>query len=81
MNYRQWKKNYKKKHGTNPPLEVDKRKQAKVMRRTLKQISYSNLTSIISGVFNGLAGVFKLISEGLLNVATQVQQVADSLGK
>ena len=30
MNYRQWKKNYKKKHGCNPPLEVDKRKQAEL---------------------------------------------------
>lgn len=36
MNYRQWKKNYKKKHGCNPPLEVDKRKQAKVSRKALK---------------------------------------------
>lgn len=26
MNYRQWKKNYKKRHGINPPLELDRRK-------------------------------------------------------
>ena len=27
MNYRQWKKNYKKKHGYNPPFEEDKRQE------------------------------------------------------
>lgn len=35
MRYRQWKKKYNKKHGCNPPLEVDKRKQAKVVRKAL----------------------------------------------
>ena len=30
MKYRQWKKNYKKKHGVNPPLELDKRKQRRL---------------------------------------------------
>ena len=39
MNYRQWKKNYKKQHGYNPPLEVDKRKQAKLVKRTIKELS------------------------------------------
>ena len=38
MNYRQWKKNYKKAHGYNPPLEADKRKQAKLARKTLKEL-------------------------------------------
>ncbi len=32
MKYRQWKKNYKKKHGVNPPLELDKRKQRRLAR-------------------------------------------------
>lgn len=29
MNYRQWKKAYKKEHGYNPPVAEDKRKQRK----------------------------------------------------
>lgn len=29
MNYRQWKKNYKKQHGHNPPISEDKRKRNK----------------------------------------------------
>ena len=32
MKYRQWKKNYKKLHGVNPPLELDKRKQRRQRR-------------------------------------------------
>lgn len=35
MNYRQWKKNYKKKHGYNPPFEEDKRQQAKAAKEPL----------------------------------------------
>ena len=38
MKYRQWKKNYKKKHGVNPPLELDKRKQRRLARNLLRDI-------------------------------------------
>lgn len=39
MKYRQWKKNYKKKHGVNPPLELDKRKQRRLARKWARQIN------------------------------------------
>ena len=39
MKYRQWKKNYKKKHGVNPPLEMDKRKQRRLARKMARQIN------------------------------------------
>ena len=39
MKYRQWKKNYKKKHGVNPPLELDKRKQRRLARKMERQIN------------------------------------------
>lgn len=39
MKYRQWKKNYKKKHGVNPPLELDKRKQRRLARKMARQIN------------------------------------------
>lgn len=32
MNYRQWKKNYKKNHGYNPPVKEDRRRWAKVQK-------------------------------------------------
>lgn len=37
MNYRQWKKKYKKEHGYNPPLSEDKRQQAKALKKALKK--------------------------------------------
>lgn len=40
MKYRQWKKNYKKRYGTNPPLELDKHKQRRLAKRVIKQIRY-----------------------------------------
>lgn len=39
MKYRQWKKNYKKKHGVNPPLDLDKRKQRRLARKMARQIN------------------------------------------
>lgn len=36
MNYRQWKKNYKKKHGVNPPIIIDKRKQVRFINKWFK---------------------------------------------
>lgn len=41
MNYRQWKKNYKKKHGYNPPFEEDKRQQAKAAKRAFRKMPES----------------------------------------
>lgn len=35
MKYRQWKKNYKKKYGYNPPIEIDKRQQRKADKKAL----------------------------------------------
>ena len=35
MKYRQWKKNYKKRYGVNPPPEIDKRKRRKQVARAL----------------------------------------------
>lgn len=73
MNYRQWKKNYKKKHGCNPPLEVDKRKQAKVARKALKQISLMGLDDISKKIVNGIARIFKIIGEAFTNAGNSLE--------
>ena len=73
MRYRQWKKNYKKKHGCNPPLEVDKRKQAKVARKALKQISLVDLEDISKRILNGLAKVFKTLGEAFTNAGNSLE--------
>lgn len=73
MNYRQWKKNYKKKHGCNPPLEADKRKQAKVARKALKQISLVDLEDIFKKIVNGVARGFKIIGEAFTNAGNSLE--------
>lgn len=73
MRYRQWKKNYKKKHGCNPPLEVDKRKQSKVARKALKQISMADLDDICKRIVNGLANGFKVLGEAFTNAGNSLE--------
>lgn len=46
MKYRQWKKNYKKLHGVNPPLELDKRKQRRLAKKAIKNINRIDLASV-----------------------------------
>lgn len=52
MNYRQWKKNYKKRNGANPPLEVDKRKQAKIMKCAMRSIKKNDIQQVVNNVVN-----------------------------
>ena len=73
MRYRQWKKNYKKKHGCNPPLKVDKRKQAKVARKALKQISLVDLEDIRKRILNGLTKGFKALGEAFINAGNSLE--------
>lgn len=42
MKYRQWKKNYKKRYGVNPPPEVDKRKRRKQAARAFNALAYAD---------------------------------------
>ena len=73
MNYRQWKKSYKKKHGFNPPLEVDKRKQSKVARKVFKQISLVDLEDICKRIVNGFARGFKVLGEAFTNAGNSLE--------
>ena len=73
MNYRQWKKNYKKKHGCNPPLEVDKRKQSKVARKALKQIYLVDVENIYKEIVNGIARGLKVLGEIFTNAGNSLE--------
>lgn len=73
MKYRQWKKNYKKKHGYNPPLTEDKRKQTKVLKRTFKQISMFDVEDLVKKMVNGLSNAFKIIGEQLTNIGNAIK--------
>lgn len=63
MNYRQWKKNYKKMHGCNPPFEVDKRKEVKTLKKSLKYISEMDWSVICEGIAKGLRKVAEIASK------------------
>lgn len=54
MKYRQWKKNYKKKHGVNPPLELDKRKKRRLARKPALATLCENMAAAFSNVAAGL---------------------------
>lgn len=60
MNYRQWKKNYKKVNGYNPPLEIDRRKQIK---RAARLISSIDLTYFFESISETMGMVFEYISD------------------
>lgn len=86
MKYRQWKKNYKKLHGVNPPLEVDKRKQRRLAKKAIKHISYMDfaaaakraaeaITNAAADFMRGLAGAFDTTGTVCRNVADNVQPI------
>ena len=86
MKYRQWKKNYKKLHGVNPPLELDKRKQCRLAKKAIKNISRIDFASVatraaeafinaFASVMRGLGGAFDTAGTVCRNVADNVQPI------
>lgn len=86
MKYRQWKKNYKKLHGVNPPLELDKRKQRRLAKKAVKTIRLVDftaaatraaeaLTNAFASAMRGLGGAFDTAGTVCRNVADNVQPI------
>ena len=84
MKYRQWKKNYKKLHGVNPPLELDKRKQRRLAKKAIKTISRVDFTAVatraaeaftnaFASIMRGMGGAFDAAGTVCRNVADNVQ--------
>ena len=87
MNYRQWKKNYKKRHGYNPPLEADKRQRAKVIKKTMRNTSVTinditaavqnigdAITRAIAGIYRGLSNGFRVAADAAQSVAERIER-------
>lgn len=78
MKYRQWKKNYKKKYGVNPPLELDKRKQRRLARKMARKINtvmpptIDTLTVAINNWVQSLKPALATICEGIGRAFTDV---------
>ena len=86
MNYRQWKKNYKKRHGHNPPL-ADKRRQAKALKKAMRNTSATinditaavqnigdAMTRAIAGIYRGLSNGFRVAADAAQSVAERIER-------
>lgn len=79
MNYRQWKKKYKKKHGYNPPLEEDRRRKARLQAQlfniSLPEIAKalnnfaSNFLRVMADMCDRLSNEFAFASKTFENAA------------
>lgn len=87
MKYRQWKKNYKKKYGYNPPIEVDKRQQRKAAKKVLvKEIQEENVNTeaktielkaivIANDLKQGLCKAIAVMCEGLRTIFQKAGEI------
>lgn len=86
MKYRQWKKNYKKLHGVNPPLELDKRKQCRLAKKAIKTISNVDFaevakrtteafTDFYARLMRSMGGAFDMAGTVCRNVADNAQPI------
>lgn len=82
MNYRQWKKNYKKRHGHNPPLEADKRQRAKAMRNTITANDIvTAIQNMADAIQRALAELYRGLSNGFRTAADAAQNIAERIEK
>lgn len=82
MNYRQWKKNYKKRHGHNPPLGADKRQRAKAMRNTITAndivTAIQNMADAIQRALRGLSNGFRTAADAAQNISERIEKRAEN---
>lgn len=76
MKYRQWKKNYQKRYGHNPPLKLDKRKQRRVARKALREIAH--ITPDIATI---AARAAEQLRAALANIAEAAGQAAEAMAQ
>lgn len=83
MNYRQWKKRYKKLHGENPPLQLDKRKQRRLAKKAVKNISTVSIVEVANrvaeGITNAFASIMRFAAGGFDSAGTICRNIADNV--
>lgn len=77
MNYRQWKKNYKKKHGYNPPFEEDKRQQAKAAS-SVYSAAGELVKRLAPALLNAMGTFFDALSAAFNGAGKVAGEMADS---
>ena len=83
MKYRQWKKNYKKRYGVNPPPEIDKRKRRKQVARALNALAYADLIKAAEKatdtITNVIAEFMRALGRGCDTAGTVFRNAADAI--
>lgn len=82
MKYRQWKKNYKKKHGVNPPLELDKRKQRRLARKMARQINKTLAAALnrwVQSIKPALATLCENMAAAFSNAAAGLREESEAV--
>lgn len=83
MNYRQWKKNYKKRYGVNPPASIDKRKQRKAAARALNVLANTDFSEALNraaeNIASGLANIMRTLGSTCDRAGTVCRNVAENI--
>ena len=83
MKYRQWKKNYKKRYGVNHPLELDKRKQRRLLKKRFRKIEKTDFGEIVlraaEAVKSEIAYFMRAIGRACDSVGTACRNAADNI--
>ena len=85
MNYRQWKKKFKKEHGRNPYITEDKRKRNKAAAAALCNIDWVALhdgmqqaiNRLAPALFSAVATFSKALSAAFGNAAEAAENIAE----
>jgi hypothetical protein len=83
MNYRKWKKSYKKRYGINPPASVDKRKRRKQAAKAFMNIMNSDFSTTVNRaaaiMVEALADAMRTLGRVADNTGTAFRSIADNL--
>lgn len=83
MKYRQWKKNYKKRYGINPPAGIDKRKRRRQQARAANVLASAGLggtlNEAVEAIANGLANAMRVLGNVCDSAGTTLRNAAENL--
>ena len=76
MNRRQWKKNYKKKHGYNPPTTTDVSRALKIVIETV-----NDMCKVVTEVVRKLPEMLETAKESIRNMSDEeFKEVIERMG-
>ena len=83
MNYRQWKKNYKKRYGVNPPASIDRRKRRRQRARAGNVLANADFNEALiraaESITNGLANAMRVFGNACDRAGTAFRNIADNV--